>query len=228
MSRRTSLLMFPLGLALFTAACDGTDRGLLRVQMDDDDNAAVIASVGVAALVPGAALPTDSVSAVSVFVTRIDVKGSDVTDASAEENDESDEAATRGGWIAVAEPDSVIDLLDLVGQPIPVGEELIPQGTYRGFRIVIDASRSSVTMKDGTVLQAVCNSAGGTADGRVHFPSACTSGIKVRVNAFQVTDEPTTLTIDFDPASNFRMIGSSVERDGLKFAPSIEATVSKQ
>ena len=222
MSRRTSLLLFPLGLALFTAACDGTDRGLLRVQMDDDAGAAVLANVVAAS---GNELPLDSVSSVDVHVTRIEVKGEDVSEATAEQNDESEEEAKRGGWIVVARPDSVIDLLTLNGAPLPVGEELIPQGTYKGFRIVIDASRSTVTMKDGTVLQAVCNSAGGSADGRVHFPSACTSGIKVRVNPFQVTEGTTTLTIEFDAARNFRMIGTSVERDGLKFAPSITARV---
>jgi hypothetical protein len=224
MSRRTSLLLFPLGLALFAAACDGTDRGLLRVQMDDDSGVAVLASIGAAS---GSELPRDSVSSVDVHVTRIEVKGEDVSEAAAEQDDDSEADATRGGWIVVARPDSVIDLLALSGAPIPVGEELIPQGTYKGFRIVIDASRSSVTMKDGTVLQAVCNSSGGTADGRVHFPSACTSGIKVRVNPFQVTDETTTLTIEFDPSSNFRMIGTSVERDGLKFTPSIDARVGR-
>lgn len=220
------LLLFPLALTLFTAACDGTDRGLLRVQMDDGDDASFLASVG-ATSGPGDALPLDSVLSVDLHVRRVEVKAQDASAAEAEQNDETEDESRRGGWIVVARPDSAIDLLGLVGSPIPVDQEMIPQGTYKAFRIVIDASRSSVTLKDGTKMSAVCNSSGGSAGGRVHFPSACTSGIKVRVNPFQVDDGTTTLIIGLDAAENFRMIGSSLKRDGLRFAPSIDARVRK-
>jgi len=86
--------------------------------------------------------------------------------------------------------------------------------------MVIDPSKSSVTLKNGQVLT-------NTSSPSVMFPSASRSGIKIALASPVVVGEDgkTTMVVDFDVASSFVMRGNSLAQNGLLFKPVIRATV---
>ena len=167
-----------------------------------------------------APFPFDEVQSVDVFVLRVEGRVSEGSAAEAEAN--TDEAAAPGaGWMTLAEPNAELDLLTLQnGVTANLGQASLAPGTYRGFRLVIDPSKSSITLKDGTVLDAASTP-------NVSFPSAGTSGIKIVLTSPVVigSGETTSLLIDFDVAQSFIMRSNSLAQDGLLFTPVIKATV---
>lgn len=175
---------------LAVAACSdssGTGTGLLTVRLTD------------------APFPFSDVSRVDVFVVRVDARKAEPTDAQAE--NESD----NSGWTTVATPNALVNLLALSdGQTTNLGAATLATGTYNGFRLIIDPSKSSMTLKDGT-------------QPAIMFPSAGHSGIKVNLDQpIQLTENGSVMTLDFDVGRSFVMRGNNA-RNGFIFKPVIRA-----
>lgn len=195
-----------LGTVLLAAACGDSStaagNGTLVVRLTD------------------APFLVDSVSRVDIFVVRVDARRADADSATAAKGS-PDDSATAGGWTTVATPNALVNLLAYQnGAELSLGSGTIASGDYLGFRLVIDPSKSSLTLKTGLVLS-------GTTAPTVSFPSGSRSGIKI-VLTQPVTvraDETTTVLIDFMVADSFVMRGTSLSLNGLIFKPVIHATV---
>ena len=176
-----------LGIAACNSDSTGAGNGLLTVRMTD------------------APFPFSDVARVDVFVVRVDARSSEPTDAEA-----TDETNTNG-WTTVATPNASINLLDLGdGKTTNLGATTLATGTYNGFRLIIDPSKSSLTLKDGT-------------QPAIKFPSAGHSGIKVNLSApIQLTENGSVMTLDFDVGSSFVMRANDA-RNGFIFKPVIRA-----
>lgn len=181
-----------------TSSTRGT--GLLRVQLTD------------------APFPFDSVASVDIFVVRVDARLSEPDSAQAAAG-ASDDSASVGGWTTIARPNKSYDLLTLRnGTVADIGQDSVPQGSYSGFRLVIDPSQSGITLKNGMILT-------GSSSPNVTFPSAARSGIKVVLTKpIPVgADSATTMLIDFDLENSFVMRGNSITQNGLLFKPVVKA-----
>src|SRR6266566_5391589 len=175
---------------LGVAACSdssGTGTGLLTVRMTD------------------APFPFSEVSRVDIYVVRVDARKSEPTTA------EASNVSDQSGWITVASPNQSINLLDLRSPTTTnLGQATLPTGTYNGFRLVIDPSHSSMTLKDGT-------------HPAISFPSAAQSGIKINLDQpISLTENGSVMTLDFDVGSSFVMRGNSPS-NGFNFKPVIRA-----
>jgi hypothetical protein len=163
----------------------------------------------------------DSLKSVDIYVVRVDARQSDVDDAGADSN-LNDDASANDGWRTVASPKASINLLSLQnGVAATLGQANLAPGTYNGFRLIIDPSKSSVTLKGGQVLN------GGTTPG-VTFPSASRSGIKIVLDKpVQIVAGTTTaLLVDFNVNDSFVMRGNTIDKNGLLFKPVIKATIT--
>ena len=176
-----------LGVAACGSDSTGAGTGLLTVRMTD------------------APFPFSDVARVDVFVVRVDARTAEPTDAEA-----SDESSTNG-WTTVATPNTSINLLDLGdGKTTNLGATTLATGTYTGFRLIIDPSKSSITLKDGT-------------QPAIQFPSAGHSGIKINLDTpIQLTENGSVMTLDFDVGRSFVMRGNNA-RNGFNFKPVIRA-----
>ena len=153
-----------------------------------------------------APFPFAQVKSVDIFVVRIDGKVAE-TD-SAEDADESDST----GWKTLVSPNASINLLNLTnGKTANLGAATLPAGTYRGFRMIIDTDKSSITLNDGSKPN-------------VKWPSAGKNGIKIVLDEPVVVSGTQTLLVDFDLGRSFRMRGNSISQNGLLFKPVIRAT----
>jgi hypothetical protein len=167
---------------------------------------------------------TDSVEAVNIFVVRVQARAAKADSAASDSVVSSTEASEKGGWVTVAEPNKVIDILKLQNDTTTIGDASVPKGDYRALRFVIDPSKSSVTLKGGQELT-------GSSSPGIKFPSAAQSGIKVFIQAPDSTvsvDSTTTVVVDFDLENSFVMRGSTVRSGGLTFKPVIRAEVPKK
>lgn len=192
MRRFTTLMTGILALAIATGCNDSSgNTGKLNVVLTD------------------APFPFDQVARVDVYVVRIDAKAPDTDSASAA--NESD----TNGWVTVASPNSLINLLDLQGgKTTNLGTASLTAGTYRGFRLIIDPDKSSVTLKDGTKPA-------------VKWPSAGKTGIKINLDSpVNLTEAGATLLVDFDVGRSFVMRGNSITQNGLLFKPVLRATAT--
>lgn len=206
--RSTLTFALPSIALAFAAACSGSDStslasgsGRLVVKLTD------------------APFLTDSVKRVDIFVVRVEGRGQ-AADSSQADSDL--EGGPASGWSVLASPNASFNLLALQnGVTATLGETSLPAGTYNGFRLIIDPSKSSVTLKNGRELS-------GTSSPNVTFPSASKSGIKI------VLDKPveivggstTTLIVDFDVNNSFVQRGNSIEKNGLLFKPVIKASIT--
>lgn len=102
-----------------------------------------------------AAFPFDTIQSANVFVARVDAQIAEPTSAEANAN----LAATTNtnpntGWVTVATPNARINLLDLQGGRTrtlsAAAGAAVAAGTYRGFRLILDAAQSSLVFKSGT------------------------------------------------------------------------------
>lgn len=205
MSRNLSSLAI-LGAVALGAACSssstGTGTGALKVQLTD------------------APFSSDSVSRVDIFVVRIDAKTA-VSDSADAAKGATDDSASATGWTTIATPKAKIELLALRnGVFTELGKKSLAAGTYQSFRLVIDASQSSVTLKNGTVLTS-------SSTPSVTFPSASRSGLKINLTTPLVVTagDTTTTLIDFDVNQSFVMRGATINQNGLLFKPVITAKV---
>jgi hypothetical protein len=165
----------------------GTGTGMLTVRLTD---------------MP---FPFSDVASVDVFVVRVDASKAEPTD-----NQAADESNTQG-WTTVATPNALINLLDLSdGKTTNLGATTLATGTYNGFRLIIDPTKSSMTLKDGTHPD-------------IKFPSAGQSGIKVILDKpIDVTENGSVVTLDFDVGRSFVTRGNDA-RNGFIFKPVVRA-----
>ena len=162
---------------------------------------------------------SDSVSRVDIFVVRVDAKTADADSADAAKG-AGDDSAGVSGWITLATPNQKIELLALRnGITNVLGTKTIAADSYRSFRLVIDPSQSSVTLKNGAVLTS-------SSTPSVSFPSAARSGIKINLDKpIAVTaGGTTTALVDFDVSQSFVIRGSTIASGGLIFKPVIRGT----
>jgi hypothetical protein len=187
-----------LGIVAVTACSDstGTNMGKLTVKLTD------------------APFPFAEVSRVDMHVVRIDARTQSVS-----ENEASD-ASDTDGWTTIASPNALINLLSLQGGVTTnLGTTSLATGNYNGFRLILDTEKSSVTLKDGTVL---------TGGNGIIFPSAAQTGIKINLDApIQVTQDSSVMILDFDVGSSFVMRGNSIKNNGLLFKPVIRAVATE-
>jgi hypothetical protein len=158
----------------------------------------------------------DSIQRVDVFVVRVDGRRAEADSATTDDDD-----AEAGGWTTLASPDREINLLEYQnGVALTLGQVSLPEGSYKGFRLVIDPSMSSLTLKSGVVLT-------GTSTPNVSFPSGSSSGLKIVLTGPVMigVDSTTTMLVDFDVANSFVLRGNSLSLNGLLFKPVIKATV---
>jgi len=168
-----------------------------------------------------APFPTDEVKSVDIFVVRVDARLSDVSDADANQAVDG-ESSALGGWKTVATPNTSFDLLSLRnGIAATLGQAMLPAGSYNGFRLVIDQSKSSATLKNGMVLS------GGSTPG-IKFPSAGQSGIKIVLAqpVVIVAGTETDLLVDFNVDQSFVMRGNTIDQNGLLFKPVVKASIT--
>ena len=186
------ILSAVLAAVALTACSESDGSGKLTVQMTD------------------APFPYSDVSAVNVFVVRIDARTADATTADAAD------AATTSGWTTIATPNRVINLLSLRGGVTTnLGTSELSTGTYNGFRLVIDPAQSNVTLKTGATVAT-------------DFPSAAQSGIKINLDQpVEVTEDSSVMILDFDVGRSFVMKGNSITQNGLAFKPVIRAVASE-
>jgi len=176
--------------AIALGACSdssGTGTGMLTVRLTD---------------MP---FPFSDVSSVDVYVVRLDASKAEPTE------DEAADESNNDGWTSVATPNALINLLDLSdGKTMNLGATTLPTGTYNGFRLIIDPSKSSMTLKDGT-------------HPAIQFPSAGHSGIKVILDKpIALTENGSVMTLDFDVGRSFVTRGNNA-RNGFNFRPVIRA-----
>jgi len=165
----------------------------------------------VTVLLTDAPFPFSDVQSVDVFVVRIDGKTGDISDTDAEN------VSDVSGWKTLVSPNASINLLDLTnGKTSNLGVATLPADTYRGFRLIIDTDKSSVTLNDGTKPN-------------VKWPSAGQSGLKINLDAPFVLGAggSATLLVDFDIGRSFVMRGNSISSNGLLFKPVIRATTQE-
>ena len=187
-----------VGIAAINGCSDstGANTGKLTVQLTD------------------APFPFAEVSRVDMHVVRIDARAQSVS-----ENEASD-ASDNGGWTTIASPNTAINLLSLQGGVTAnLGTTSLATGNYNGFRLILDTQKSSVTLKDGTVL---------TGGNGIIFPSAAQTGIKINLDApIQVTQDSSVMILDFDVGSSFVMRGNSITNNGLVFKPVVRAVATE-
>src|SRR5207237_4582894 len=107
------------------------------------------------------------------YVLRVDARQSDA-DSAAADHALSDDSSSTGGWKTVATPNAAFNLLSLQnGVAATLGQATLAAGTYNGFRLIIDPTKSSVTLKNGQVLSS-------TSSASVTCPSARRAGNKKR------------------------------------------------
>lgn len=168
-----------------------------------------------------APFPSDSVSAVMVFVSRVEMRKTTADSAQSDSFTGQAEAQAHG-WVTVASPNRAYNLLELRnGVFAELGATNADTGRYEGLRLVIDPSRSNVQMKNGMTLT-------GSSSPNVSFPSGSSSGLKVILaGGLNVeSGETTTVMIDFDLDNSFVLRGSSITQLGLIFKPVIQASIT--
>jgi hypothetical protein len=166
-----------------------------------------------------APFPFDSVARADVFVVRIDGKlaATDEADA-ASSTDASSNTDPSKGWVTLALPNASYNLLDLQnGTTVNLGEATLATGSYQGFRLILNTDQSSITLKNGTVLNG--NSATG-----IKWPSAGKTGIKIVLDqAINVVEGGTVMVLDFNLGQSFVLRGNTISQNGLLFKPVIKA-----
>ncbi len=162
-----------------------------------------------------APFPTDSVSSVDIFVVRVDGRV-----AAADSLAVAQDSAGTHGWTTLAEPNLSVNLLAYQnGASLPLGTATLAEGSYHGFRLIIDPSKSSITLKNGVVLS-------NTSTPNVSFPSGSRTGIKIVLTTPVeiVASDTTTMLVDFDVANSFVLRGNTILQSGLLFKPVVKAT----
>ncbi|MHB1863829.1 MAG: DUF4382 domain-containing protein [Gemmatimonadaceae bacterium] len=163
---------------------------------------------------------TDSVRSVNVFVVRVDGRMA-AADSTAADSATSGDSASAGGWTTLSSPNAAVDLLAYQnGTTLPLGTARLAAGSYSGFRMIIDPTRSNVVLSNGDTLT-------GTSSPGIMFPSGSRSGIKINLASplTVIAGDTTSMLLDFNVANSFVVRGSSILQLGLLFTPVIQATI---
>ena len=184
--------LFAAAVSMGCAETSGPSTGRLEVRMTD------------------APFPFSEVKSVNVHVVRVDARRDAVSDAEAEDENDMD------GWVTIAEPDAVFDLLTLQGGVTTnLGAATLATGRYNAFRLILDTDQSSVILNDDTEVDVL-------------WPSAGQTGIKIFLDApIDVVEESSVMVLDFDVGRSFVLRGNPLRNNGLLFKPVIRATASE-
>lgn len=192
MQRKIFLTVATVGIAAI-AACssDGTlspngadaTQGTLVVKLTDDPFA------------------FDSVSRVDLYIARVDGRRAAVDSAQkADSTHPGSNTNPDNGWVVLAEPKARFNLVELQqGATVDLGSLALPVGEYKGFRIIIIADSSSMTLKSGLVLTK-------TSKPGINWPKAGQVVINIPVtNAVKVQPGTNHFVVDFDLAKSFEI-----------------------
>lgn len=212
-------------LASLSIAAIATCATALLLACGGDSSTSPSASGTVSVALTDAPFAFDAVARADLFVVRIDAKLAETDSADADAGKDDDSNANTDpsrGWITIAAPNASFNLLDLQnGTTTNLAQVTLPTGTYRGFRLILDVAKSSITLTDGTVLNG--------ANGGIKFPSAGRSGIKISLTKpFAVVSGSSQMVIDFDLGHSFVMRGNNIAKNGLIFKPEIRATATEE
>jgi hypothetical protein len=160
-------------------------------------------------LLTDAPFPFDRVERVDVFV--VSVSGSLGADTSA-----------AGTFVTLATPNRTIDLLALQnGVTDELGALELPEGVITAVRLIIDTDRSSITLKDGTVLT------GNSSPGIAWQSSAGRPVLNALIHEhIDVPDTGGTVVIDFDVGKAFltpQELDPESTDQGFIFSPVLHA-----
>lgn len=115
--------------------------------------------------------------------------------------------STSGRVVLMDTPTGWINLTDLTGTNFAtlVNDATVPAGSYSQLRFVVC---EAYVVTDGGDVYATSDAdlpAGVSADGTLQTPSACSSGIKVKLPVGRVTleNDATVLSVDFDVSQSF-------------------------
>lgn len=174
-----------------------------------------------------APVPLDSIKEVNVFVVRIDARrahtdSAEVDDSLEVEHFEGDddhdgEPCDSTEWLTIATPDRAYNLLTLQnGVTAFLGASPVDTGHFKAVRLVIDPARSSIVLKDGTVLTI-------TSNPPVEFERRGRHGLFVELKDELDVDEgsTTTLTLDLKLNQSLTLRGRTI-RDGFLFRPVVD------
>ena len=209
--RTAATALVAAGAFLSLAACDSASApktGVLSVALTD------------------APFPYDQVAHADIYVVRIDAKKADASETDAAEGVDDDAATSNTDpsrdWVTVATPNASIDLLELQGGKVTnLGQVTLPTGRYKGFRLILDTQKSSVTLTDGTVLT-------GSSTPGIMWPSAGHTGVKINLTQpIDVVENGSLMVVDFDLGNSFVLRGNTIQENGLLFKPVIRATASE-
>lgn len=199
MKPRILLIATALGVAA-VAACSGaalqpdgdTTQGTLTVKLTDDP------------------FTFDSVSRVDLYIARVDGRRAAVDSASkADTTNPGTNQNPDAGWVTLAEPKARFNLVDLQqGTTVDLGQLKLPVGDYKGFRIIVIADSSSMTLKTGVVLTS-------TSKPGISWPKSGQVVVNIPlVNAVQVVPGANQLVVDFDLAKSFEIPAGKISTLG--------------
>jgi hypothetical protein len=168
-----------------------------------------------------APVPFDSVKEVNVFVVRIDARraNADVNTADIDvdnEHAENHENPDSTLWVTIAAPNATFNLLALQnGVKAFLGATAVDTGHFRAVRLIIDPAKSTIVLKDGTVLSS-------TSPSPVEFEQRGRHGLLVELNETVEVHEKqtTTIVLDFRLGDSVTLRGHGVH-DGFFFRPVI-------
>jgi hypothetical protein len=160
----------------------------------------------------------DSISAVNIFVVRVDARMTFADSAAADSNTDGDgdfddrDHVHRDStaWVTIASPNKLFNILALQGADTAfLGSAVVDSAHFRAFRLIIDPSKSNVVLKNGTVLTE-------TSTPNVDFFSRGRHGILVDLDndADVRAGQTTTLTLDFRLGESIHLRTHSID-DGL-------------
>ena len=162
---------------------------------------------------------TDSVASANIFVVRVDGRMASA-DSAAADSATADDSASADGWTTLAKPDTTVDLLSYQkGNTLALGSASLKAGSYSGFRMIIDPTKSYLVLASGDTLS-------GSSKPGIMFPSGNRSGIKINLSSplVIVSGDTATMLLDFQLANSFVVRGNSIMQNGLLFKPVIQAT----
>src|SRR5690242_17449650 len=140
-----------------------------------------------------APFPFSNVKSADMFVVRIDAKLATASDADvADPTDPASNSDPAKGWVTIATPNQSYNLLDLQnGTTVNLGQVTLPTGSYRGFRLILDTQKSSITLQDNSQAS-------------IMWPSAGQTGVKINLDQpINVTANGTQMVLDFNLGSSF-------------------------
>lgn len=166
-----------------------------------------------------APLPLDSVEEVNIWVDRIDARrarpDSSVADKDLDDDRREDHQRPDSTlWVTIASPAKAFNLLALQnGVSAFLGSTVVDTGSFKGIRLIIDPAKSTIVLKDGTVLST-------TSTPPIEFEKRGRHGLLVELNEpVEVNeDQTTTITLDFRLGQSVSLRGLTF-RDGFFFRP---------